>query len=49
MPFLISVADAVDTTVIDVMTDGDSNVSDWWTNTLAPMFEKANPGLSSTW
>ncbi|MDQ0472139.1 extracellular solute-binding protein [Labrys wisconsinensis] len=46
VPFLISVADAADTTVIDVMTDGDSNVSDWWTNTLAPMFEKANPGLS---
>src|SRR5260221_13685915 len=31
------------TTTIDVMTDGDTNISDWWTNTLKPAFEKANP------
>ncbi len=35
-----------DTTVIDVATDGDTNVSDWWTNTLKPAFEKAHPDLS---
>ena len=35
-----------ETTTIDVMTDGDTNISDWWTNTLKPAFEKAHPDLS---
>jgi putative spermidine/putrescine transport system substrate-binding protein len=34
------------TTTIDVCTDGDTNVSDWWTNTLKPAFEKAHPDLT---
>src|SRR5260221_13798654 len=34
------------TTTIDVMTDGDTNISDWWTNTLKPAFEKPNPEFS---
>lgn len=46
LPFFVSGVHAADRTVIDVMTDGDTNVTDWWTNTLAPMFEKANPDLS---
>ncbi len=28
---------------IFVYTDSDTNISDWWTNTLIPAFEKANP------
>lgn len=32
--------------VIDVVVDGDTNISDWWSNTLKPAFEAANPGLS---
>ena len=35
-----------ETTTIDVVTDGDTNISDWWTNTLKPAFEKAHPDLS---
>lgn len=32
--------------VIDVVSDGDTNVTDWWTNTLKPMYEAANPGIT---
>jgi putative spermidine/putrescine transport system substrate-binding protein len=39
-------ARAAGATVIDIVTDGDTNVSDWWTNTLKPMFEAANPGIT---
>ena len=35
-----------DATVINIVSDGDTNITDWWTNTLKPMFESANPGLS---
>jgi putative spermidine/putrescine transport system substrate-binding protein len=45
LPLASGIARA-DTTVIDVATDGDTNVSDWWTNTLKPAFEKAHPDLS---
>ena len=40
LPFLVSRVNAADPTVIDIMSDGDTNITDWWTNTLAPMFEK---------
>src|SRR5262249_30378344 len=33
-------------TVINIVSDGDTNITDWWTNTLKPQFEAANPGLS---
>jgi len=33
-------------TTIDVCTDGDTNISDWWINTLKPAFEKAHPEFS---
>jgi putative spermidine/putrescine transport system substrate-binding protein len=39
-------ARAADATIIDIATDGDTNVTDWWTNVFKPMFEAANPGLS---
>ena len=29
---------------LQVFTDGDTNISDWWNNILKPAFEKANPG-----
>src|SRR5258708_4912678 len=35
-----------ETTTIDVVTDRDTHISDWWTNTLKPAFEKAHPDLS---
>jgi putative spermidine/putrescine transport system substrate-binding protein len=35
-----------DATVINIVSDGDTNVTDWWTNVLKPQFEAANPGLS---
>ena len=35
-----------DATVINIVSDGDTNITDWWTNTLKPMFEAANPGYS---
>lgn len=38
-------ATAADTVTLNVMSDGDTNITDWWTNTLAPMFEKDNPGV----
>lgn len=44
-PLLTARARAEDMTVIDIVTDGDTNISDWWTNVLAPKFEAANPGL----
>ncbi len=28
---------------LDVYTNSDTNISDWWTNTVAPAFEAANP------
>jgi putative spermidine/putrescine transport system substrate-binding protein len=30
--------------VVDVCIDGDTNVSDWWTGSVKPRFEAANPG-----
>lgn len=39
------VAAAADTITLDIMSDGDTNITDWWTNTLAPMFEQAHPGV----
>src|SRR3954470_22111096 len=41
-----SVLAFADATVINIVSDGDTNVTDWWTNTLKPQFEAANPGLS---
>ena len=35
---------AQDMKTLQVYTDGDSNISDWWNNILKPMFEAANPG-----
>ena len=32
--------------VIDWYTSSDSNILDFWTNTVKPAFEAANPGLS---
>src|SRR5215468_11195104 len=46
LSFSIAGARAADPTVIDVVTDGDTNISDWWTNTLKPLFERAHPDLS---
>ncbi len=34
---------AQDTKPIYVYIDGDTNISDWWTNTVKPGFEAANP------
>lgn len=45
LPLLTSRVNAAGETVIDIVSDGDTNITDWWTNTLAPMFEKANPGV----
>ena len=45
LPLLSARVSAAGDTVIDIVSDGDTNITDWWTNTLAPMFEKANPGL----
>ena len=39
-------ARAADATVINVVSDGDTNVTDWWTNTLKPMYEAAHPGIT---
>jgi putative spermidine/putrescine transport system substrate-binding protein len=41
-----SVLAYADGQTINIVSDGDSNVTDWWTNTLKPMFEAANPGYS---
>jgi putative spermidine/putrescine transport system substrate-binding protein len=38
-------ARAADPTVIDIVSDGDTNVTDWWSNVLNPLFMKAYPGL----
>src|SRR6185369_6787285 len=35
-----------DAAIINIVSDGDTNVTDWWTNVLKPQFEAANPGLS---
>jgi len=35
-----------DATTINIVSDGDTNVTDWWTNVLKPQFEAANPGYS---
>ena len=40
-----SPAFAAGETTLDIVTDGDTNISDWWSNVLKPMFEKANPEL----
>ena len=45
LPLVVSRVSAAGETVIDIVSDGDTNITDWWANTLAPMFEKANPGL----
>ncbi len=37
---------AEDKKVLQVFTDGDTNISDWWNNILKPAFEAANPGMS---
>src|SRR3954471_11906302 len=34
---------AQSTKPIYVYIDGDTNISDWWTNTVKPNFEAANP------
>lgn len=39
--FLPAVATAQET--LDVYTNSDTNISDWWTNTVAPAFEAAHP------
>ena len=36
---------AADTITLNITSDGDTNITDWWTNVLAPMFEKDNPGV----
>jgi len=41
-----SVLALADATVINVISDGDTNITDWWANTLKPLFEAANPGYS---
>jgi putative spermidine/putrescine transport system substrate-binding protein len=41
-----SVLAFADATVINIVSDGDTNVTDWWTNTLKPQFEAANADLS---
>ena len=33
---------------LQMFTDGDTTISDWWNNILKPMFGAANPGTSST-
>ena len=33
-----------ETSVIDVYIGSDTNISDWWSNDIKPMFEAANPG-----
>jgi putative spermidine/putrescine transport system substrate-binding protein len=45
LPFLSLSANAADPTVLDVMSDADTNLTDWWTNTIAPMFQQANPDV----
>ncbi len=37
-------AAAPDTTVIDVYIGSDTNISDWWSNSIKPDFEATNPG-----
>jgi putative spermidine/putrescine transport system substrate-binding protein len=41
-----SVIAYADAQTINIVSDGDTNVTDWWTNTLKPQFEAANPGYS---
>ena len=36
-------ANAADATVINVISDADTNITDWFTNTLAPLFHQTNP------
>lgn len=45
LPLLSIRANAADDIVLDIVSDGDTNITDWWTNTLAPMFQSANPGI----
>ena len=35
-----------DAQTINIVSDGDTNVTDWWTNVLKPQFEAANPGYA---
>lgn len=37
---------AQDLKVLQVYTDGDTNISNWWNDILKPAFEAANPGYS---
>ncbi len=37
---------AQDRKVLQVYTDGDTNISDWWNNSIKPAFEAAHPDLT---
>ncbi|NJM83807.1 MAG: extracellular solute-binding protein [Tabrizicola sp.] len=37
---------AQDRKVLQVYTDGDTNISDWWNNVIKPAFEAAHPDLT---
>src|SRR5262249_24618528 len=41
-----SVLALADQAVINIVSDGDTNITAWWTNTLKPHFKAANPDLS---
>lgn len=43
---LTGFAKASDMKTLQVFIDGDTNISDWWSNILKPAFETANPGWS---
>jgi putative spermidine/putrescine transport system substrate-binding protein len=47
MPIAISTAGfAADQKILQVYIDGDTNISNWWNDTIKPAFEAANPGYS---
>ncbi len=41
---MASPAAAPETTVIDVYIESDTNISDWWSNSIKPDFETTHPG-----
>ena len=41
LPLVTVRANAAGDIVLDIVSDGDTNITDWWTNTLAPMFQSA--------
>ena len=46
-PFLLSsVAFAQDAKTLQIFIDGDTNISNWWNDTVKPAFETANPGYT---